>query len=370
MATPPSSTPPSELDRQLERWREAGLIDADQQRRIHDHEARFAPTPGEAAAPRSIAAPASLPRPNGVELLAYLGVGVALAGVLILIHAALTSLWFIGDLTAGIGLAALACGYVFARGAGATALRAAGACLALGAAALGAGAGELSAAAQLFTRTTVYTVPCDVAGSCLGYTTVDHAGNVLVGACVTVAVVIALIRFVPGQLAAVVLVAGAYTAAGATIDLAALQNDPGSHRIAAVIIVVASLALAAVGQALRRRQPAVRGFLDFVGVAAASLPLYVLGGTDNVDLDVGGGLVAGLGVATGIAAGRTGLAYGGVLGLAGLVVDIGVRNFHTASSIGVFLSLCGVAGVAAVVVGNRLVAAQRGARHRGGDAAE
>jgi hypothetical protein len=79
----------------------------------------------------------------------------------------------------------------------------------------------------------------------------------------------------------------------------------------------------------------------------------------SVPLDVVGGLIAGGALAAGIMVPRAGIAYGAVVGLAGLVLDIGIRNFHTATSIGVFLVLVGSGVVASLIAVTQALRARR-----------
>jgi hypothetical protein len=49
-----------------------------------------------------------------------------------------------------------------------------------------------------------------------------------------------------------------------------------------------------------------------------------------------------------------------VVGLAGLVLDIGIRNFHTSTSIGIFLTIFGTGVVAALISVSQFLRARRG----------
>jgi hypothetical protein len=60
---------------------------------------------------------------------------------------------------------------------------------------------------------------------------------------------------------------------------------------------------------------------------------------------------------------RRGVAYGAVIGLGGLIVDIGARNFTTPTALGVFFSVSGIAAVAVLATASRLLRSRRlGAR--------
>jgi hypothetical protein len=270
-----------------------------------------------------------------------------------------SSLAATGALTATLGVAALMATYAFARISGSPALRAAGACLGLAAAGLGAGAGELASAASLFTKTIVFPVDCGAGNPCVPYTSTSQWGNILFGAGVGLVVVVGLIRFVPGPVAALASVVGAYLAAAAVIGLAGLDAQSSAAAIGGILIL-ASILLAVFGETLRRRQPAVHSFYGFIGVVGSTVPLYLLGGgadsrQGDVHLDVVGGIIATIALAAGITIPRAGIAYGAVVGLAGVVLDIGIRNFHTATSVGIFLTLCGAVVVAALLAVSRLL---------------
>jgi hypothetical protein len=343
MATP--------LDGMLDRWQQAGLIDAQQRRRIEEYESSSATAAtldgGRAIAPQSD----RVARPSGTELLAYLGVLVALGGVLTLVYASGATLSLVAGLTLVLGVVALLATREFAGRDGAAMDRAAGACLALAAVALGVAAGEFAAAASLFTRTV--SVDC-AGGPCASIRSQDDSGNALLGAAVAVFVALALIRFVPGRLVALAAIVSAYTGAAELTGVLQLQKDTSAASIAFILLAV-SAGLVLFGEIIRRRQPEAHGFFGFAAVLGATLPLYSLGGGDNVDLDVIGGLIAATAMAVGIALPRPGIAYAAVIGLAGLVIDIGARNFHTATSLGVYFSLCGVAAVVALVAVTRLL---------------
>ena len=66
-------------------------------------------------------------RPSGIELLAYLGVVVALIGMLTLVYTSQIGLSGVGAVTATLGAAALIAAYTFMRIGRRSALRAAGA---------------------------------------------------------------------------------------------------------------------------------------------------------------------------------------------------------------------------------------------------
>jgi hypothetical protein len=359
MATRP---PKPHLEDQLRRWVDAGLISADQAAQIRTVETSTVGAASAAEVTQTLG-PASLPRPSGIELLAYLGVAVALAGVLTLLYSSATSLTLVGAATAGLGAAALVAMYAFARLGRPAAMRAAGACLGLAAAGLGVGAGELASAAGLFTKTMVIPVDCAFA-SCPPNMSANQSGNILLGAGVGLAVAIGLIRFVPGQVAALASVIATYTAAASAIGLAGLDRQTSSASIG-LILIFASICVAGFGETLRGRQPAVHGFYGFVGVLGSTVPLYVLGGEADtsglrVPLDVVGGVIASFALAAGIAIPRAGIAYGAVVGLAGLVLDIGIRNFHTSTSIGIFLTIFGAGVVAALISISQFLRARRG----------
>jgi hypothetical protein len=350
MATRPPKPP--QLEEQLRRWVDAGLISADQAALIRTVETSAVGADSAVEVTQTAGPGSALPRPSGIELLAYLGVAVALAGVLTLLYSSATSLTFIGAATASLGAAALVAMYAFARLGRATALRAAGACLGLAAAGLGVGAGELASATGLFTKTMVIPVDCGFA-SCAPNMSANQSGNILLGAGVGLAVAIGLIRYVPGPVAALASVIATYTAAAAAIGLAGLDRQSSPAAIG-LILIFASVCLAGFGETLRRRQPAVHSFYGFVGVVGSTVPLYLLGGEADaggvgVPLDVVGGVIASVALAAGIAIPRAGIAFGAVVGLAGLVLDIGIRNFHTSTSIGIFLTLFGAGVVAALI---------------------
>ena len=152
-----------------------------------------------------------------------------------------------------------------------------------------------------------------------------------------------------------------YTAAAAASSLAGLSVRDSSVVGIGIILVVASAALATFGETLRRRQPAVHAFFGFAGVAGATIPLYLLGSnneTASIHLDILGGIIASVALLAGVAIPRAGIAYGAVVGLAGLVLDIGLRNFHTSTSIGVFLTVFGAAVIGALVAVSALMRAR------------
>ena len=360
MATPRSNPGPSStrLDERLDRWERAGLIDADQSRRIRDFESAEtsrAAVDGDGAARSHTDAPAG---PTGTELLAYLGVLIALAGVVTLVYASRATLSLIAALTLAIGLVALAAAWEFTRRGGGPSARAAGACLALGAAAIGTAAGEFSSAASVFTRTVVTDVSCGTASACPAYTSTDQSGNVLLGACVVLAIALAVIRLVPGRMAAIVAVVAAYVGAAAAINVGQLRVEQSPVAIA-LVLLAASAILVGFGESMQTRQRDVSGLLGFAGVIGATIPLYLAGGQSVVHLDVLAGVIAVVAVAAGIVAPRAGIAYGAVIGLAGLVVDIGARNFTTPTALGVFFSVSGVAAVAALISITRLLRRRR-----------
>ena len=360
MATPPSNPGPSStrLDERLDRWERAGLIDADQSRRIRDFESAEtsrAAVGGDGAARSHTDAPAG---PTGTELLAYLGVLIALAGVVTLVYASRATLSLIAALTLAIGLVALAAAWEFTRRGGGPSARAAGACLALGAAAIGTAAGEFSSAASVFTRTVVTDVSCGTASACPAYTSTDQSGNVLLGACVVLAIALAVIRLVPGRMAAIVAVVAAYVGAAAAINVGQLRVEQSPVAIA-LVLLAASAILVGFGESMQTRQRDVSGLLGFAGVIGATIPLYLAGGQSDVHLDVLAGVIAVVAVAAGIVAPRAGIAYGAVIGLAGLVVDIGARNFTTPTALGVFFSVSGVVAVAALISITRLLRRRR-----------
>jgi hypothetical protein len=340
------------LDQQLELWERSGLINAEQRARIRDFEAR--------AGRIQAGADGSVGRPSWTEALAYLGAIVTVVGVLTLVYTSPASLDWIAALTFALGVAALVCARAFARRSTPPFLRAAGACAGVAAVAIGVAAGELATATSLFTRTVALGFPCN-GGSCgpQGLTTTSQAGNVLVGACVGLVVALGLIRFVPGHLPALVTIAAAYTAAGAIVSIAGLDTDTSAGSIA-LLIGATGAAVVGVGEMLRRRQPAVHLLFGFAGVVGATIPLFVLGGGSNADLDVAGALVAVTSLAVGVAARRAGVAFGGVVGLAGLVIDIGTRTFATATARGVFFIVTGAGCVVALIALNRVLQSRRG----------
>ena len=356
----PAHMPPH-LEDQLRRWVDSGLISAEQAALIRAAEAPA--TGSEAAVEGGTAEPTgALPRPNGIELLAYLGVALALAGVVTLLYSTNTSLTVIGAATASLGAAALIAVYAFARLDQPPAMRAAGACLGVAAVGLGVGAGELASSAALFTRTMTIAVFCGPA-SCPPIVSVNQSGSVVFGAGIGLAVAIGLIRYVPGSPAALASVVATYTAAVAVINMADLTALSSSTEIA-VILVAASCCLAAFGETLRHRQPGVHRFYGFVGVIGATVPLYLLAGQAGgigvtVPLDAVGGAIAAVALAAGITIPRAGIAYGAVVGLAGLVLDFGIRNFHTSTSTGVFLVLAGSGLVASLIALARVLGGRR-----------
>jgi hypothetical protein len=357
-----ATRPKPHLEDQLRRWVDAGLISGDQAAQIRTVETSTVGADSAVEVTRTLEAASALPRPSGIELLAYLGVAVALAGVLTLLYSSATSLTTVGAATASLGAAALIAMYAFARLGRPAAMRAAGACLGLAAAGLGVGAGELASAAGLFTKTMVLPVNCAFA-SCPPNMSADQSGNILLGAGLGLAVAIGLIRYVPGQVAALASVIATYTAAAATVGLAGLDRQTSSAAIG-LILIFASVCLAGFGETLRRRQPAVHGFYGCVGVLGSTVPLYVLGGEADtsgfgVPLDVVGGVIAGVALAAGVAIPRAGIAYGAVVGLAGLVLDIGIRNFHTSTSIGIFLTIFGAAVIAALIAVTQFLRTRR-----------
>jgi hypothetical protein len=360
MVTPPSGSgpaPSTELNDRLSVWERAGLIDAALGRRIREFEAAgLAPVAidGTAMPPERDA----LTRPSGTEILAYLGVLIALAGVVTLVYASGATLSLNAALTMAIGIVALAATREFIRRGGAPWARAAGACLALGAAAVGAAAGELSTAASLFTRTVVSQVTCGDPSVCPAYTSTDQSGNVLLGAVVVLAIAAVLIRFVPGRMAALVAVVAAYVGVAATINVAQLTVDQSPELIALVLVAVSAL-LVGFGETLHASQRDVAGLLAFAGVVGATIPLYLLGGRSNVHLDVVAGGIAFIALVAGILVPRRGLAYGAVIGLASLVIDIGARNFTTPTSLGVFFSVSGIAAVTVLAAATRLLRSRR-----------
>jgi hypothetical protein len=345
-----SSTP---LEDSLVRWERAGLIDAGQRRRIRAFESAAAAGPAFDGSGAALG-PATPTRPSGTELLAYLGVLVALAGVVTLVYAAGATLALIAALTMAIGLIALAAAREFQRRGGDPAARAAGACLALGAAAVGAAAGEFSSAASVFTRTVVTRIACGAPSTpCPTYTSTDQSGNVLVGAAIVVAISMVVLRFVPGRMVAVVAVVASYVGASATINVAQLSVDRSPETIALVLVAV-SVLLIGVGETLHARQKDVSGFFGFVGVVGATIPLYLIGNRSGVHVDVLAGGIAVVALAAGIVVPRRGVAYGAVIGVAGLIIDIGARNFTTPTSLGVFFSVAGIAAVAALAAATRV----------------
>jgi hypothetical protein len=331
----------TELDRQLELWEWSGLVTADQVAAIRAFERRAGRIPAAAGAP--------VGRPSSIEALAYLGSIVTVIGILTLVYTSQASLEWIAALTFVLGIAAMVAARTFARRASPPSMRAAGACAGVAAIATGVAAGELAAAISLLTRTMVLHSPCNN-GLCgpESVTTTSHAGNVLVGACAGLLVGLVPIRRVPGQTSALVTIASAYTAAGAIVSLAGLEaaNSAGSI---ALLLVAASALLAGLGEVQRRRRPAVHALFGFAAVVGATVPLFVLGGGSNARLDVIGALVAAASLALGVAARRPGVAYGGVVGLAGLVVDVGTRTFVTATARGIFFVVTGAGCVALLI---------------------
>lgn len=243
----------------LDRWERAGLIDAEQGRRIRSVEAG-AVAAGTAPLVRD---PVSVP--SGTELLAYLGVLIALAGVLTLVYASGAKLALVATLTLAIGLIALTGAREFLLRGGASSVRAAGACCALGATAVGTAAGEFSAALALFTRTVVVGATCGYPSACPPSTSTDESGNVLLGACVVLVIALALLRPVPARLAAIVSIAAAYTGAVAAMNAAQLNAESDALTIA-VIFLAASAVLIGYGETLQERQAGVSGILGFAGV--------------------------------------------------------------------------------------------------------
>jgi len=286
-----------------------------------------------------------------VELLAYAGALVALVGVFVLVYASGAALGGLGALTAGLGGAALIAANVFTRARSRPAFRAAGACAALGAGALGVGVGQILVAAGLLVDTITHH---DYYG--FVYTTTDASGAVLAGACTSMAIAMAASRYLPAHVLALTVVAAVYTAAGALI---AASHPPatGSRAWVATVIVLASLGLAGFGETLRRTQPRVHGFYGFVAVIGATVPLYILGGRENLYLDILGACIAIAGLAGGLQLPRPGIAYGGVIAVFGLVFDIGARNFSSATSLGAFLTLVGAGGIVALVAINHALRA-------------
>ncbi|MGI8848417.1 MAG: hypothetical protein ACR2GX_09200 [Candidatus Dormibacteria bacterium] len=305
----------------------------------------------EATQARPTAPARAATRPSGIELLAYLGVLIALAGVFVLIYASGTSLASMGVLTAGLGVGALAAAYLFRRSGGRAALRAAGACAGLGAAAVGVGIGQIMVAAGILTQTVTHTQYG------YSYTTTSSEGAVLVAACIAAAIAIAVGRVLPAPLPAVVVVAAAYTAAAAAIVGASLTVEHSAGAIASVVVLV-SLALGGYGETVRHR-PQIHGFYGLVAIVGASVPLYFLGGGAQIYLDVVGAAIAVIGLGAGLQLPRPGMAFGGVIGVFGLVFDIGGRNFSSASSLGAFLVFVGAGGIGTLVAINHLLRARR-----------
>jgi hypothetical protein len=216
----------------------------------------------------------------------------------------------------------------------------------------------LATAALLFTRTTSIEINCVPSSACPAYTSTDQSGNVLAGACVVVAIALAVLRFVPGRMAAIVAVVAGYVGAAAAIDVSGLRVEQSPAPIALVLLAVSAL-LIGNGETVQTRQPDVSNFLGFAGVIGATIPLYLIGGRSDVHLDILAGIIATVALALGISIPRAGLAYGAVIGLAGLVVDIGARNFSTPTALGVFFSVSGVTAVVALIATTRLLRTRR-----------
>ena len=194
--------------------------------------------------------------------------------------------------------------------------------------------------------------------ACPAYTSTDQSGNVLAGACIVVAIALAVLRLVPGRMAAIVAVVAGYVGAAAPIDVSGLRVEQSPAPIALVLLAVSAL-LIGNGEAVQTRQPDVSNFLGFAGVIGATIPLYLIGGRSDVHLDILAGIIATVALALGISIPRAGLAYGAVIGLAGLVVDIGARNFSTPTALGVFFSVSGVTAVVALIATTRLLRTRR-----------
>jgi hypothetical protein len=159
-------------------------------------------------------------------------------------------------------------------------------------------------------------------------------------------------------MAALVAIVAAYVGAAATINVAQLTIEQSPEVIALVIVAVSGL-LVGFGETLHARQRDVAGFLAFAGVVGATTPLYVLGGRSGAHLDVLAGSIALIALVAGILVPRRGLTYGAVVAVAGLVIDIGARNFTTPTSLGVFFSVSGMAAVAVLAAATRLLRSRR-----------
>lgn len=345
-AMPPRAPADPSLDRRLDTWTRAGLISAEQAENLR----RFEAVAQRGGTPRATGA-----RPSAVEMLSYVGALVALIGLITLVHASDASLGVKGTLTLLLGAGALVACRSFAGAGNPAASRAAGACLALGAAGLGVGLAEVAAAGGLFITTT--HVPIPYGGE---YTTTDTSGAVLLGAVLVGSLCLALMRRVPAGPAALVSIAAWYTAAGVFAHVVGLSAPRDASLIALVVVGVGG-GLAAMGETLRATQPRVHDLLSFAGVVGATLPLYALGDADHVALGVLAGAIAAAALYAGLASLRPGIAFGAVVGLLGLVFDVGVRNFHSPTELGVFLLVVGGGGIAALVAVNSVMRSRRAA---------
>lgn len=326
------------LDEQLLRWQQAQLVTADQAAAIASFEAAHVPHDVPAAAgahPRA-------EHVSGIEILVTLGVAITLFGILALVYSSTSSLAAQGSLTMAIGLLGVAAMIVLRREAESPVRqRGAASCAALGAVAIGVGLAQIAASAGIFVSTVYY----------YDWGTTDATGAILFGAMVVAFLAAALLFIVPGFLLGLVLPAALYTAALQVISmLTPLYGTPPHEASAAILIATAAVTLAC-AFLLPRKRTEVVNFMVFIGAIGASVPLFMLGGDQWTYLDVLGGIIAIALLTLGLKMNLRGLAYGGSVGVAGLVLDAGFRLFgDSPQSFGIFFVLSGVVGIALIVV--------------------
>jgi len=322
------------VDRFLTRWQQAGLITSDQVSAIGAFEQK---QPQRAT---------TAGRPSGVEILVTLGTAIALVGTFTLIYANTSSLSVQGVLTLGVALAAAWATNFFRRQGTPVGMRAAGSCAALTCAAIGIGIGELAASAWVFSHTATLT---DYGYS---YTQTDSSGAVAFGAAVAALLAIWLLVHVPGPLLTLVMASATYTVSGVLISWLPDQSNP-DHNAVAVILLATSATLLAVSRVVIPGRGESR-LLALIATTGLTVPLYFLGGDHWIHLDVVGAILSVVILIYGLRNNLDGVAYGGSVGLGGLIFDIGGRNFgSSATAFGVYLIIAGVVFVAGIIALSR-----------------
>lgn len=304
------------LHAELQRWQSAGLLTADQVTSILAFE--HARPPEGRQANRGITV---------VEVLAYLGAVVALAGILILLGSRYEQLGTVGRLSI-IGVVTLA---------------AAGAALLLGQRVEGSTGRRVRSAAlglaNLGLAAFVFQVQVEREGGSLAGAS---PRILLVGATVGSVVAAALIVWTGSGVLAFLLVVGTYLSAIAFLVMQSGEYGPwaiwGVFGAAGALLVIAAEAT----RQLRMRWPPE--VLAFAALLGPVIVAYIVPrNTQDVPLELLGGLVSLAGFGAAVLRSSAGYAIAGAIGVFGFVLEVELRHFQNDLGFALILVTSGLA---------------------------